>query len=302
MHARQRPSPDLLRLLDAQSGCVSTEQARALGLSRGAGARLVAEGWWTHTAWGMYVRGDQGFETLAWAGLVLAGPGAVIGGGAALHLHGLADVPVTVDVWSPRQMKRGDSRWRFRRGLRVGRGEPSRLSIEAAVVDLSGELSEGDLLVLLGRAVGSGRTTRQRLCREVEGRPTVARRPLLIEVLAGDLRGVDSPMERRYVRDVERPHGLPRSLRQVQLAGGRVDGYLEQYGLITEIDGFEVHRLRRRRDNERDALHAASGLLTLRFDSSEVVGDPCGVALRVARVLSARGWPGPFRHCRRCTP
>ncbi|MFZ0529608.1 MAG: DUF559 domain-containing protein, partial [Propionicimonas sp.] len=114
--------------------------------------------------------------------------------------------------------------------------------------------------------------------------------------------GVDSPLELRYLRDVERAHGLPRAARRERPAHRfRSDAWYREYGVIVELDGALYHRgLARSTDMTRDNLHRLNGLITLRFAWTHVVGDPCGVARQVAAALSLNRWPGPLHSCPRC--
>lgn len=79
----------------------------------------------------------------AWAGVLLGGDAARLGGLAAAHLHGIeADPPAHVLVLVDADVRRRDrDRWRFRRQLpgrscRPARGEPPRVCVEDAVLDL----------------------------------------------------------------------------------------------------------------------------------------------------------------------
>jgi hypothetical protein len=71
------------------------------------------------------------------------------------------------------------------------------------------------------------------------------RRPWLVEALADVADGVMSPIELRYMRDVERAHGLPSAKRQArrELDGGvrYLDNFYEAFRLCVEIDGRLTH-------------------------------------------------------------
>jgi hypothetical protein len=58
--------------------------------------------------------------------------------------------------------------------------------------------------------------------------------------------GDHSVLEYRYTRDVERPHGLPESVRQVPFTKdngqeGRRDRVYARYGVVVELDGRLAH-------------------------------------------------------------
>ena len=76
--------------------------------------------------------------------------------------------------------------------------------------------------------------------------------------------GVHSLLEYRYVRDVERPHGLPRADRQAKVTRQNGHGYLdnlyEEYQVCVELDGRAAHPDDRRwHDIHRDNAAAEEG-------------------------------------------
>jgi hypothetical protein len=118
----------------------------------------------------------------------------------------------------------------------------------------------------------------------------------------GDLAaGAQSPLELRYLKDVERAHGLPPGVRQRRLAGRTVrwiDVDLEEFGVRVELDGRVGHVEEGAfRDRVRDNAATVSGRATLRYGWVDVVGSPCAVAAEVAQVLRRRGWAGQLVAC-----
>jgi hypothetical protein len=115
--------------------------------------------------------------------------------------------------------------------------------------------------------------------------------------------GVASPLERRYARDVERAHGLPRSIRGgvVVVAGTRRyrDVRYAKQRTSVELEGLAYHPDdEAARDDGRDNAAVVAGDAVLRYGWAAVVGSPCAVAAEVAAVLRARGWRGQIRPCR----
>ena len=146
-------------------------------------------------------------------------------------------------------------------------------------------------------------TTPDRLRSRLENRSRHVHRALLIGILADVAEGAESPLELRYLRTVERPHGLPRGDRQNSRAGLRYvrDVLYEEFGLLVELDGQDGHRdIGRFRDMNRDNIHALRDELTLRFGWFDVTARACSVAFQVFTVLSRRGSDKPFRRCLNC--
>ena len=119
------------------------------------------------------------------------------------------------------------------------------------------------------------------------------------EVLADASAGALSPLERRYLRDVERRHRLPAGERQARrdlAASGRSaydDVRYAAYGVVVELDGLATHgrSVDRWADLERDLEVAGAGEVSLRVGWRQVL-DPCRLARLVSAVLAARGWTG----------
>ena len=147
------------------------------------------------------------------------------------------------------------------------------------------------------------RATQRRLTTAVRLRDALDRRRrhrwrgLLSEVLSEVAQGVASPLERHYLRDVERRHRLPSGERNRQeTASGRHwyrDVRYPGWETVVELDGREAHPVDAAfRDLRRDNHAVVAGETVLRYGWRDVVGRPCEVAAQVAAVLALRGWPG----------
>jgi very-short-patch-repair endonuclease len=124
----------------------------------------------------------------------------------------------------------------------------------------------------------------------------------LAEALAEVGEGVHSSLERRYLRNVERAHGLPAGNRQLLVVRGLGRTYEDvryrDYGICIELDGTVAHPADSRwRDTRRDNAKAADGIITLRYGWTDVAYRPCSVAAEVARALRRRGWAGSLCRC-----
>ena len=308
---RGDPSPALLRLARAQAQVATREQALGLGLSRHTLGRLADEGRWQRLAPGVFVAHSGAVEwlSLAWAGVLLGGPGARLGGTAAAYAHRLLeDAPEPVEVLVPHgSAARSRSRWRFvheRPGARDSRctGSPPRILVPDTVLDLGEGASARDLEDLVTRAVQNRLTTPRHLQRALDRRDRHSRRRLLTELLLEVAEGAESPLELRYLRDVERRHRLPGGKRQRRTRSpGRRDVLYPEFRVVVELDGRKGHEGEGRfRDMARDNAAVLEELTTMRFGFGDVAGSPCHVAAQVAHVLARRGWPGPFRRCPAC--
>ena len=146
------------------------------------------------------------------------------------------------------------------------------------------------------RAVGRRRTTVPRLREAMATRPRMRWRKDLEFALA-DASGALSVLERRYVRGVEQPHGLPAARRQARVWQGTGNRYLdnlyEEYRACVEIDGSAAHPPDEQwRDKDRDRWNSVHqkidtiriGMLGLRTPEAQ-----CATAADVATWLSGRG-------------
>jgi hypothetical protein len=306
---RQDVPRELRQLIGSQQGLVTVQQAAVLGISDQALRRLVAQGHWRRSAKGLYdaVPLLESFEKRAWSALLVGGPGAAIGGEAALRLYGFDLEPEVVEVWvhpecQPTPVNGVRVRRDFLGRTHGRRGRISRIRIEEALVDVGQFLATGRLVALLTEGLRLRLTTPAAVEGVVRSRARVRGRKRFEAILA-DLAGVESALEYAYRRDVERAHGLPTATRQVSVSRGtRSDGVYEPYGVLIELDGRAGHATAGAafRDLRRDNAHAELNLITLRYGSADVRGRPCEVAAQVATVLGSRGWAGSVSGCPRC--
>lgn len=309
MHKRQDLPGALRQLMGTQCGLVTVEQAGTFGIGDKALQRLVAQGHWKRVCKGLYdaVPGVTTFQKRAWAALLIGGDGAAIGGEAALRLHGVNLDVGEVEVWvrpdtQPHPLPGVRVRRDFLSRAQNRRGRISRITVEAALVDVGQFLPTGRLVALLTEAFRLKLTTPRAVGQAIRRRARVRGRRRFEAILA-DLEGVESTLEYVYRRDVERAHGLPEPRRQVSISRGtRSDGVYQEFGVVIELDGRAGHEEAERsfRDLERDNAHAERNVITLRYGSADVRGRPCEVAAQVAAVLRSRGWQGDYPGCPWC--
>ncbi|WP_143448796.1 hypothetical protein [Kineosporia sp. A_224] len=300
---------------------MSRPQLLGLGLTSGQVDALLDSRRWQGLHPGVYATftGPVPALTRAWAAVLAAGDGAALGGTTALWLWGVHDGPpavMTVCVPGARHVvqPRGVGRVRVVRRRRLdGRvhpaRQPPRLRLEEAVLDLADEATQEAAVVdLVIRATASRRTSPERLRSALDARAHHRHRRLLVEVLGETAEGVQSALERRYRRGVERPHGLPRGHcnRPEPVHDGRGrkvrnryrDVRYRRWGLVVELDGLEAHpRWLAWLDRGRDNSVTVVGDRSLQYGWHETVDDPCGMAVEVITVLRHRGWRGTPTPC-----
>lgn len=303
MKRQFRIPPELWEIAAGQDGVIGHRQVEALGLSRNVIQRILDDRIVWQVTRGVYsLSPEPTWNGLAWAGVLLARKGAVLGGRSAGFLHGLCAPPDTIEVLAPRRIKNRGC-WRFRQvAPPSATGSPPRTQIDDTALALCAWSDGRETLTILADAVASRRTTAKNLLEKALNTPQLPNRRLIVEVLGDVAAGVHSALEERFLRGVIRRHGLPDPLRQESVsAGTRSDNVYREYRLIIELDGQLGHvGSGQWRDFHRDNRHAVDGWTTLRFGWLDVVTRPCDVARQVEQVLRQRGWTGTFRECASC--
>lgn len=311
--------PEIERLLRRQAGVIARRQVLEAGGDRALVARKVRRREWVLLHDGILIdhTGEPTRRQREWTAL-LRHPGSVLAGRSALRAEGLGVEParrdpIEIAVPHGRHLKReaGLTAVQLRGFAEAARldASPPRLRVEhAASMVASAAGSEDAAVAVLADVVREGATTAARLGDVIGGLPRLPRRALLLEVLADVGEGAESPLERRYLREVERAHGLPRGERQVRELVRSDDGhrrlvvrdvrYAEHRALV-ELDGRVGHTaaLDRWSDLSRDLAAAVDGDVTLRAGWQQVL-EPCRLAVLVGGVLRARGWSGRPHPCR----
>ncbi|HET7398949.1 MAG TPA: type IV toxin-antitoxin system AbiEi family antitoxin domain-containing protein [Intrasporangium sp.] len=300
--------------VNGQGGVVSRAQALAAGLSGKTIECHLATGRWLRLHPGVYLTrpGRDDWEMRAVAALLHAGPGAALSHLSAAHVWSLvrqAPHPIEVVVPASRRVVAVDGvqvrRSRHASARIDPHGWPHRTTAEDTVLDLALGRPLDQAIALAAKAIDLRITSMDRLARALEQRPRQGHRSLLLEVLHDVESGAESPAEVRYVRDVERAHGLPPGRSQTPMAGGRRrDREYEEWGVVVEIDGRLGHDGwgAVQRDGQRDRAATVGGRTTLRCYWVDLVPAGCALAVDVATVLRAKGWSGTPHGCRRGCP
>lgn len=304
-------------LAAAQAGVVGRAQLLEAGLTSGEVEGRLKSRRWVRLHPGVYATFTGPVPPLArlWAALLVAGEGAAVGGRSALWLWGVVEAPERVPTICVPERRRV----RTPLGVNLVRrrrlddqvhpaAQPRRLCVEEAVLDVADECAdEGPVIDLVLRAVASRRTTAARVRGALGHRSRHRYRLLLKELLTEAEEGVQSPLERRYRRGVERAHGLPRGRhnageRVVGRSGARRTRYRDiryrRWRVVVELDGQEAHPLwLLRRDRARDNSATLEGDRVLVYGWHETVTQRCEVAVDVIRMLWSQGWRGTPRPC-----
>jgi very-short-patch-repair endonuclease len=299
------------RLLRLQRGVIATWQADYAGLSVAAMTNLVRTGRWCRLHRGVYAAftGEPPRDAVLWAAVLRAGPRSLLSHETAAETYGLKKpsrlIHVTVPDMQRLRPTRGLTIHRSARNLEQIRapGPLPRTMVEETVLDLAQTAGDFDDVVALLAGACQRRLTFPVLLRQsLDARPKSRWRAEIREALADVADGAQSPLEHRYLRNVERAHGLPTGERQARaVQNGRAifrDVRYRKYHVVVELDGVAYHPAEKRiEDNRRDNAAGAQGLVTLRYGWSAVTKHPCETAAEVAAVLRRRGWTGQLRRC-----
>jgi hypothetical protein len=308
-----RHLPGQLRdLLDSQDGVFARWQARELGLEPEFVAARVRSGQWQRPQLGVYAAFSGPLPRAAelWAAVLRAGPQAALSHQTAAELDGFAPrlsrlIHVTVPL--PQHMVNVPGVAIHRSGrLELARHPartPPRTRVEETALDLALQAPTfDDAFGWISRPCNGRLTTPPLIRAAMQSRGRVRWRRQLDLALSDIAEGVLSPLENRWVRDVERAHGLPAGDRQVLIVRDGQPQYLDnlyaELSLGVELDGQAFHPADQRwLDISRDNALAADGILVLRYGWADVDGRRCATAIQFGEVAVKRGWNGSVRRC-----
>ncbi|HEX5303284.1 MAG TPA: hypothetical protein VFW50_40465 [Streptosporangiaceae bacterium] len=303
-------------LLATQDKVIASRQGSVAGFDSRVMRGRASSGRWQRLQRGVYATfsGDPSREALLWAALLRVGPDAVLSHQTAAERHGLIDAPSSlITVTVPASKRPGRTKIA---GVLVHRSEailrtrhpamlPPCTRVEDTVLDLIQIAPTfDDAYAWICRAIGRRRTTADRIRQAMDARNKMRWRREISLALGDAADGALSVLEYRYVRRVERPHGLPAARRQARIrqrTGNRyLDNLYEEYGVCVELDGTAAHPEDEQwHDKRRDNINAVGGLITLRFGFPELGDHRCESASQVATLLRDHGWIGSLRSCGR---
>jgi hypothetical protein len=298
----------------AQDGVISRQQVLDAGERPRDIQRRVKRREWARIHPGVYVNhtGPPTWNQLAWAAVLFYWP-AALEGASSLHAfkvrgHEPRDgAPISVCVDRTRtirrrvgitvyQVARADSQCNM--GL-----SPPRQSLEHALLSVASRKKRLDACIAtVADAVQDGRTKVDRLRSALVERPKLRHRALLREVFNDVDDGVRSVLEYRYLKYVERAHGLPKGERQQPwVLGGRrkyPDVEYEDQNVLVHLDGKVGHSdsLDKWADLDADLSGLVGRVVSVRLGWGQVL-DPCRLAASIASLLQQRGWVGRLQPC-----
>ncbi len=301
-----------------QAGAISRRQVLECGGTDNDIERMVRRNRWARVHTGVFVNhtGPLTWIQRAWAACPAHAPAALAGqsalrarrlGSSGSSLHEVSDDEITIAVAGHRRVSPGAGvrvvHLRHFESLTQLHLSPPVVRLEHALLDVAArERTDAGAVAVLGDACQLGRTTPERLVAALDARPRLPRRALLRMILDDVISGARSALERNYLVNVERPHGLPTGRRQRRVTAGRTVAYrdVEYLGLATviELDGRLGHERARDRwaDADRDLASTLAGDVTVRLGWAQVL-EPCRTAAAVATLLLGRGWRGSPRAC-----
>lgn len=336
-------APDVRRVVVRQDAVATTAQLVGWGYASATVRRRVAAGDWQRAFRGVVVlqSGPTSWRQRARAALLYAGPGAALTHRSAAYHHGVLREPgpvvhVVVPHGRTVTAQRGIVVHRTRRTRWSGGVLPAVEPAEA-VLDMLVDAATPVRVASGARPASAGSDARRGsrdeagpvgvrrdvtdavvglICDAVRGgvqpdallsfarrRARLPGRALLLAMLDEVRAGVESPLEHRFTRAVERAHGLPRGAAQrwERVAGRwiRADRVYVGLGVRAELDGSLAHPFGATDDDvwRDNAVLLTSGDTTLRYRWRHVAVTPCATAMQLAAALTARGWRAAPRPC-----
>jgi len=238
--------------------------------------------------------GPLGYDERIVAALLYAGPEAAWSHYTAAEQFGLIrpddQRPVYLTIpWRRRVRARPglvitrDKHWEDRLAAVV----PPRRRPADAVLDIVGiSRSLDDAAAVIAEACQSARVTPGQILQALANRPQLRHRAALASILADVAQGTHSLLELRYLRKVERAHGLPSGQRQRAVDDEFTDVAYLPFDLVIELDGrFHFAPGQRWRDLARDNRAALRSEVTLRYGWLDVTSRPCDAAVQVLQAM-----------------
>ncbi len=293
MNRSRELSPALLRRAELQSGIFTKRQLNNTQSSDSGLARAISDGRCHRVELGLFsLRPLLTARAKLWAGLLLGGPEARLGGEAARFILGIGSAPEVVDIWTGRSKRRDRSTWRFHPGY----PPPDEKSDE--------EEPDQDMGALLAT-----RSLTQALISEYAGRQLSIRvRQSMLDLAEHECDIGSSVLETRWSKDVEGPHGLPPlawtgpGVNESKLLGGYGDAPVQVELRPASTQGRRGSICDTREADWSEGIGATrfGHQITVALDWDDVVKRPCEVAEGLSRFLIEAGLSHHPLPCARC--
>jgi hypothetical protein len=291
---------DIAALAECQHGLVARAQLLALGVGPGAIKHRVAVGRLRMVRRGVYAVGHRALRGEAWwmAGVLAAGPGAVLAGRSAAALWRMRDSarPV-VEVVSPRRLALPgieahrialpDDEVTIEAGIPVT--TPARTLLDLAAIvspqHLQAAFNEAEV-----RRLASPTSLDALLARYPGRRGTRALERVLDNHHKNGQTIPTSILERRFLTFLD-ASGLPRPATINRPSDhGELDATWPEQRLIVECDGFATHGTREafERDRAKDRALQAAGWRVVRITWRQLTADADTLAAQLNALLAAR--------------
>jgi very-short-patch-repair endonuclease len=280
-------------------GVLTRKDLIALGFSPSAIRHRLATGRLHRIREGVYAVGRSELTREGdWMAAVLAcGPDAVLSHGSASALWGIGPEWRLIEVTVRRRSwpKQGRVKVRSRPSLSaadvmIRRGIPVTVPARTVLDQAATPISDASLERLVNevdaaRWIDLDAPSLRRYCDTRPSEPGVKR---LLKLLDPEtFRLSDSELERLF-RPRALAVGLSQPLTKVFVNDYEVDFYWPDLGLVVEADSLRYHRnaIKQARDLQRDQVHTAAGLTTLRFTHWQVAHEPRHVEAILASTYS----------------
>lgn len=248
---RAEPLPAaVIAWAERQGGVVGRAQLISFGVCDSQVARLVRQQVLRRLDRGVYTLGvlEPTWHQYAWAAVVLGGRSARLVGRSAAVFEGLVaptlPIQLSVDFTSGLASRTWLTVVRQRAATRPSGSlaSPPRTLVADTLLDLCAA-AENDAAVIGFITLSVPRpTSPAKLRRALERRGRIAHRALITDIIAETADGVQSPLEYRWIKQVERPHRLPAPTRPYRMpSGGVTDGAYEEFRILLELDGRRYH-------------------------------------------------------------
>jgi very-short-patch-repair endonuclease len=285
----QNPQSSVWDLAEEQHGVVSRQQLLALGVGPDGIKHRVARGRLHPIGRGVYAVGRRQVPRLGtWMAAVLqCAPGAALSHASAAALWGIGHQGSALEVSATSDRRPLGIKVYRRRAFEATTRHGIRVTTPACtIIDLAPRLARDDLEEMIGQA------DIRRLITPVALRAAAGRldhrpgTPCLIATLdRRTFRLTRSKLERLFIPIALRA-GYPIPLTRQRVNGFEVDFYWPGPQIVVETDGLTYHRTpaQQAKDTLRDQIHAAEGLIPLRFTHEQVAYDQGHVERILVRV------------------